>query len=42
LLTISRAAAIQPLSTEDRNGYTGLPFTGQVVSLAPVAGSYQL
>ncbi len=34
--------ASQPLSTLEANGWTGLPFSGQVVSLAPVAGSYQL
>ncbi len=41
-LTSSSAVASQPLSTLDRNGFTTLPFSGQIRSLAPVCGSYQL
>ena len=40
--TMRSAAASQPLSTVLRNGCTGSPESGHVVSLAPVAGSYQL
>ena len=38
----SRPVASQPLSTDDRNGFTWLPFSGQMRSLAPLCGSYQL
>jgi hypothetical protein len=36
------AVASQALSTKDRNGTSGEPSGGHVVSRAPVAGSYQL
>ena len=40
--TMCRAAASQPLSTDDRIGVSGSPVDGQAVSTAPVWWSYQL
>ena len=40
--TSRSAVASQALSTLERNGWTVLPFSGQMRSFSPVAGSYQL
>ena len=42
VLDMTSAVASQPLSTDDRKGTRCEPSAGQVLSRAPVAGSYQL